>query len=93
MNPKMMLDENTLFYALRYALGRSTGAVDDMDEKIRAHVDEITTHSLKQMCHEISIEADRGTLGDSASRRTWLELRKWLYEQIAARPHVRPYER
>ncbi len=91
-NPKMMLDQNTLFYAFRYALGRSTAAVDDMAGRIKTRIDEITSNNLRQMAHEIEIERDRGTLGvrpgglgDNSSRQTWLELLVTIYEELGNR--------
>lgn len=88
-NPPMMLDQNMLFWAFRYALGRRTGVPSEVAGCIEAHITELTSRNLHQIAGEIVERRDRLDgdmwLGDDCDVKTWLDLLVVIYEELARR--------
>lgn len=64
-----------LFYAFRYALGRTTGAPTTISTAIRRNIDEFAEWELKQIIKEIKeFEEFYKSLGDDCDKETWYEL-------------------
>ena len=72
-----------LHYAMRYAMGRYTYAVDDVTRLMRAHWWEITMNDRNQIARDLADhvarhERDGETLGADYVARLWIELRDWI---------------
>lgn len=68
-------EEDIIFFAFRYALGRRTGAVTLLVEEIKARWQEFTPQTQEQMQHEIN-DYDRmyGSLGGECDIAAWQEV-------------------
>lgn len=56
---ELKIHEDILFYAFRYALGRSTGAVDRVIGSLEVHWDKLESHTQKQIKNEIMEHQER----------------------------------
>lgn len=94
MKPKNVItlkNEDILFYAFRYALGRSTYAVEDVCPKIIKLIDAISEKTLK-LIHEEICDADKNNrLGMPSDKKSWmkvkLKIEDKLYEKDYEKKH------
>lgn len=75
-----------LHYAMRYAMGRYTYAVDDMVRMIREQWQWLTTGDRNQLLADLDSnvrrhENDGKTLGAEYTFKQWRDLRDWMVEQ------------
>lgn len=75
-----------LHYAMRYAMGRYTYAVDDVTRLIRAHWQDITENDRYQIAVDLNEhiqrhERDGRALGAAYVARLWFELLDWMRTQ------------
>jgi hypothetical protein len=72
MKPKLNItDENILFFAMRYALGRKTGAPSIVVDKIEEVWSSIRPYTRAMMHREISHAILHGEAGDPCDVETW----------------------
>lgn len=68
-------DEDVLFFAFRYALGRRTGAVTLLVAQIKRHWDKLRPQTQEQIQHEINdFERMYGSLGGQCDKEAWQEV-------------------
>lgn len=68
-------DEDVLFYAFRYALGRRTGAVSFMVDRLKENWDNLPPTTKEQIQGEIRKYNDlHGSLGGDCDIRAWQEI-------------------
>lgn len=68
-------DEDVLFFAFRYALGRRTGAVTLLVAQIKRHWKHLTPQTQKQIQDEINdFERMYGNLGGECDKEAWQEI-------------------
>lgn len=70
------VDENTIFWAFRYALGRRTGAVMHMVGIIKKNWQLLQFHTQEQMKEEITKAIFDGRAGDDCDVESWQEILK-----------------
>lgn len=78
-----------LHYAMRYAMGRYTYAVDDVTRMIRENWRAITDNDRMQIAADLDrevrrVEAAGGELGGEYEHRLWRELRDWVCADTGA---------
>ena len=88
-------DSEIVFYAFRYCLGRCTYAVDDFCNYAIEHVSVIGRHELELMDKEITEAQEwddarekkefHGQLGMDCDRRSWLNLREVIRDELKRR--------
>lgn len=71
-------DQDILFWAFRYALGRRTYAVGDVAEAIKLHKLRLTPMMRTMIASEITDADLRGGLGDECDERCWSAVRSEL---------------
>ena len=76
------MNENILFYAFRYALGRKTYAVNEVIEEILKNKDNLLKKTKLSMIKEIDHNEMCELLGHEYDKKQWLELRKTLIKTI-----------
>lgn len=69
-------EEDIVFFAFRYALGRRTGAPTLVAAFIQSRFAAFTPDTLEQMVREIEQADHIGLLGDAIDKRTWMDLVK-----------------
>lgn len=67
-------DQDVLFYAFRYALGRKTGVVGFMVELILKRWDKISDRDKRQMKDEIQYAINMDTAGQSCDIEQWKKI-------------------
>ena len=67
-------EESVLFYAFRYALGRTTYAPEVVAEEVMRRITEMRPESKLQMRHEISLAIQLGQAGHKCEVKTWRAL-------------------
>jgi len=68
-------EEDVLFYAFRYALGRRTSVVSFMVDQIKNHWHELRPKTQDQIQHEIKLYPQMlYTLGDKCDIDNWQEV-------------------
>ena len=68
-------DEDVLFFAFRYALGRRTGAVTLLVEQIKKHWLKLRPQTQKQIQDEIKEYPEKwGSLGGQCDKEAWQEV-------------------
>ena len=65
------VDENMLFWAFRYALGRRTGAVDSVVKHLKMHWDNLSPQTREQISEEISTAITRDEAGAECDIESW----------------------
>lgn len=79
----MSTQNRIIVYAFRYALGRSTGSVDDVISTIKENVDNFKGWELKQIQEEIlQYKELYGGIGDQPYEDMWLQFVGWLENKI-----------
>jgi len=71
-------DTRMLMYAFRYALGRMTGAVDDVISSIKENIGNLQQHQIEQIIKEIN---ECPNLGMKCDKHQWLSLVEFLKER------------
>jgi hypothetical protein len=75
----MRYNESILFWAFRYALGRSTYAVDDVVSAIRGNYEHLDVHFRAKIVSEINEQIDAfGKIGMECDMNQWLHLSSML---------------
>lgn len=77
MKPTLPLDETTLVFAFRYALGRMSTAPFHMVSVLRAHWGQLETWTQAQIQREITEAISRGEAGRDCDVATWREVLSW----------------
>jgi len=72
MNEK--INENIVFYAFRYCLGRRTGAVDEMVNYLKMNWKRLPENTQNQIQEEIKTTIDRGNAGSDCDIKNWKTL-------------------
>jgi hypothetical protein len=78
-----------LFYAFRYALGRSTYAVFDVAEAIIKNIKELPTKDLKLLTEEINEAKDSGRIGMDMDKQEWNKVERACTEELIKRLHAK----
>lgn len=78
----MNVSGDILFYAFRYALGRSTYAVDDVVTDVIRNTDELSATTKSRIKKEIDVAIEKGHAGMKCDVDNWMKLRDHL-ENIA----------
>lgn len=79
----MNLHSDILFYAFRYALGRTTYAVHDVAAEIIQHAKDIPESAMNNMIQEITEALEKDQAGKYMHREQW---EKVLHELQQQRP-------
>ena len=74
------MNEEILFYAFRYALGRRTYAVATVAQEIIDRASELSQKTMRLMCNEIAEAELKQALGDECDAKHWREVRHRLIE-------------
>lgn len=80
---KLKVDNHTLFFAFRYALGRSTFAPSIVIDDILNNVKSISTTDINLYIKEISECSYYGNM--DSDKETWLYLKNKLQEELNIR--------
>lgn len=72
------VDETTLVFAFRYALGRRTAAPSHVVTELRKHWATLTPFTQSQIQREIRNEMAVGDVGDACDAETWNEVLGWV---------------
>lgn len=80
-------DLNVVFFAFRYALGRSTAAPSIVINKIKEVWDDFPLHDKEQMLEEITRELDRTLLktvpmNECEISDEWYKFKSWISNKI-----------
>lgn len=75
--------EAILFYAFRYALGRSTYAVWDVSDAILKHIPVIRETTLKVIASELRYADKINKLGMDIDKQIWLKVKKEIEDYLA----------
>lgn len=67
-------DEHILHFALRYALGRKTGAPAIVADAVRENMERLRPSTKLQMRREIEDALDCGLAGDNCDLMVWRQL-------------------
>lgn len=85
-----MIDKSAIdhlsVWAVRYALGRMTYAVNDVVDTLIAHRDALRVESRRVICRDIDEAIARGNYGMEMDRREWERLRDELAVQCSHFP-------
>lgn len=71
---KFLVSENTIMWAFRYALGRRTGAVQDVCMTLKNNWKELEPFTQDQIKIEIQVAIDREQAGMDCDIRSWSEI-------------------
>lgn len=74
-------------WALRYALGRRTYAVDDTATFITNHLTALNTNTLDVMRQDIAWAEDKELLGDPCDAVCWLNLKAKICAELTKREY------
>lgn len=66
-----VVDETTLVFAFRYALGRTSTAPSHVAEILLAHWDRLAQWTMEQIAQEIRTAMRRGMAGHECDVQTW----------------------
>ena len=80
--PIFEVDETTLVFAFRYALGRRSTAPSHMVAELKRHWPRLTDHTQQQIVREIEIAIAHGDAGDPCDVNTWQEVLKLLLHGV-----------
>lgn len=69
--PRFLVDETTLVFAFRYALGRKSTAPSHMALLLKRRWNRLAPWTHTQIHREIAIALDRGDAGDQCDVETW----------------------
>lgn len=72
------VDESILFYAFRYALGRTSYAAHEVIDEITINMNNISSETKNLIIKEIEDAERNDKLGMIADRKRWLKLKKIL---------------
>lgn len=78
--PKFLVSENTIMWAFRYALGRRTGAVDDVVSTLKDHWKQLEPQTQVQIQEEIKTAIQRGVAGADCDVKCWEKVLEWEVE-------------
>lgn len=67
-------DEDVLFFAFRYALGRRTGAVTLLVQQLKANWQKLRPHTQEQVQDEIRSAIENKNAGDTCDIQSWAEV-------------------
>jgi len=67
-------DEDIIFFAFRYALGRRTGVVGTVVDHLKEHWSELADHTQVQIKREIKIAIREKRAGMSCDVKNWKEI-------------------
>lgn len=81
-NNMVVVEDDVLFCAFRYALGRRTYVVGKICEAIRQNASSIQSNLRSQMIEEISEAVDTKQAGDDINVQRWLECRRVLQQSL-----------
>lgn len=70
------VDETTLVFAFRYALGRRSAAPSHVCHELHNHWDQLNRWTQLQIHREIVTAIGRGDAGDDCDCSTWSEILK-----------------
>lgn len=76
-------DEDILFYAFRYALGRKTGVVSQMVGIIITRWKDISAYKREMMKHEIQHAIAMGTAGMDCDIEEWKKILQLVADEKA----------
>lgn len=79
MDKKLQVDRDILFFAFRYALGRSSYAPASITENIKHNIDNLSDGDLRAYIREIE---ECGNLGHDMDIRHWNEFKMYLGDQL-----------
>lgn len=82
LNNMVAVEDDVLFCAFRYALGRRTYVVGKICEAIRLNASSIQSNLRSQMIREISEAVDTKQAGDDIDVQRWLECRRVLQQSL-----------
>ena len=68
------INQNIVFYAFRYCLGRRTGAVDEMVGYLKEHWEDLDSRTQSQIKQEIKTAIDREEAGSHCDVKDWESL-------------------
>lgn len=86
MSKDIVVSEEMLMSAFRYALGRRTYIVKETIDCIEANLDKLNNKWLHIMATEIRQADEQGYLGsESIDRPAWLELRRKIHAVVGKR--------
>lgn len=71
---KFLVSENMLMWAFRYALGRRTGAVNDVVLHLKNNWINLSEYTKEQIKREIGEAVRKDMAGDKCDIDTWNEL-------------------
>lgn len=66
--------QSLILYAMRYAIGRKTFAVNDVTQIIEDNLNELSKSTLELMVRDIEKEGERHNLGMEMDKKIWLDL-------------------
>lgn len=72
--PFLEVDETTLVFAFRYALGRKTTAPFHVAIQLKKHWDRLADWTQDQIQREIVTAISRGDAGEECDTKTWQEI-------------------
>lgn len=72
--PKFLVSENMMMWAFRYALGRRTGAVDDVCMHLKNNWGELEAFTQDQIQEEIKTAIRTNGAGDDCDIQNWNEI-------------------
>jgi hypothetical protein len=72
----ILVTENMIMWAFRYALGRRTGAVTDVVENLKVNWDSLQKFTKAQIQDEIEIAIKQDWAGSQRDISQWLEVLK-----------------
>ena len=80
--PKFLVSENMMMWAFRYALGRMTGAVDDVCMHLKNNWKDLEPFTQNQIQDEIRTAIERGQAGHQCDVENWEEILKLQVNKI-----------
>lgn len=81
----LQVDREILFYAFRYALGRSSIAPSNVADTVKKNIDELNTGTIRAFIKEIQECDDHDGFGMEMDRWLWWDLRSFLREELDKR--------
>jgi len=79
----MKVDSLILIYALRYSLGRMSGAASDVCEAILDNIEKFSSWELLCIVKDIEeYKSINGTLGDDFDEKAWINLIVEINKQV-----------
>lgn len=82
MSGKNVVSNDMLFFAFRYALGRSTYAPSTVQENIKQNLSNISTSELESYVKEIE---EANFLGQQVDVKGWLDFKDFLQNEASSR--------